>query len=85
LSDLFRGTEELFDGWAMNAIAEAGLERIKNTPSLLTADRMVMNKYVTRLGYFKATDLRVIERVEEIFFPNAVNLIALIRKAYRLE
>ncbi len=85
LSDLFRGTEELFDGWTMNAIAEAGLARIKNTPSLLTTDRVIMNKYVTRLGYFKATDLRVIERVEEIFFPNAVNLIALIRKEYHLE
>ncbi|HJS55627.1 MAG TPA: hypothetical protein VJ765_13830 [Chitinophagaceae bacterium] len=85
LSDLFRGTEELFDGWTMDAIAEAGMAKIKNTPPLLTTDRVVMNKYVTRLGYFKATDLRVIERVEEIFFPNAVNLIALIRKEYHLE
>ena len=69
----------------MNGIAEAKLAKIKNTPSLLTTDRVVMNKYVTRLGYFKATDLRVIEKVEEIFFPNAVNLIALIKKEYHLE
>ncbi|HEX6168842.1 MAG TPA: hypothetical protein VFZ33_04055 [Chitinophagaceae bacterium] len=85
LSDLFRGAEELFDGWTMNAIADARLTKIKNTPPLLTTDPVVMNKYVTRLGYFKATDLRVIEKVDEIFFPNAVNLIALIKKEYHLD
>jgi hypothetical protein len=75
----------LFDGWTMNAIADARLAKIKNTPSLLTTDPVVMNKYVTRKGYFKAMDSRVIEKVDEIFFPNAVNLIALIKKEYHLE
>src|SRR5574339_945277 len=64
LSDLFRITEELFDGWALNEIAEAEFTRPVKTPSLVTNDRIILNKYVTRLGYFKATDLRIIERIE---------------------
>jgi hypothetical protein len=85
LSDLFRVTEELFDGWAMNSIAEAGLTKQENTPPLLSSDRGIINKYVTRLGYFKATDMRIIERIEEVFMPGALKLIDLIRKEYHLK
>jgi hypothetical protein len=85
LSDLFRVTEEIFDGWTMNAIAEAGMNKPASTPSLLTTDKIVMNRYVTRLGYFKATDLRIIERIEQVFLPNAINLMTLIKEKYNLE
>lgn len=84
LSDLFRITEELFDGWALNEIAEAEFTRPVKTPSLVTNDRIILNKYVTRLGYFKATDLRIIERIEQAFLPSAVNLINMIKKEYHL-
>jgi hypothetical protein len=85
LSDLFRVTEELFDGWALNSIAEAGLTKQENTPPLLSSDRRVINKYVTRLGYFKATDLRIIERIEQVFMPDAAKLIDLIKKEYHIQ
>jgi hypothetical protein len=85
LSDLFRIAEELFDGRALNEIAEAEFARPVKTPPLITIDRKILNKYVTRLGYFKATDLRIIERIEQAFLPNAVNLINLIEKEYHLK
>jgi hypothetical protein len=85
LSDLFRITEELFDGWAMNEIADEGFAKPVNTPPLVINDKNAMNRYVTRLGYFKATDIRIIERVEQIYIPNAMSLIDLLKNEYHLQ
>jgi hypothetical protein len=85
LSDLFRVTEELFDGWAMNDIAEAGLGKPEYAPPLITTDRIVMNRYVTRLAYFKATDVRIIERLESVYLPDAEKLIKQIKKEYHIK
>ena len=85
LSDLFRMTEELFDGWAMNEIAETEFAKPEKTPPLIINDKYAMNKYVTRLGYFKATDMRIIERTEQIYIPNAINLIDLLKNEYHVK
>ncbi len=85
LTDLFRITEELFDGWAMNEIAESNFARPQKTPPLLSNNKTEMNKYITRLGYFKATDLRIIERIEQVFRPAAISLMNLVKKEYHLE
>lgn len=85
LNNLFIANEDIFDGWVLSAIADSGFKRISHTPKLLTAGNQVLSRYVTRLGYYKATDKVIIDKINEIYLPNAVRLIDLLKKEYHLK
>ena len=85
LHNLFLANEDLFNGWALTAIADSGLKKISHTPPLLTNERATISRYITRLGYYKSADKAIIERILEVYLPTAVSLIALLKKEYHLK
>lgn len=85
LYSLFIANEELFDGWELTAIADSGFIKPFHSPPLLTAERSVISRYITRLGYYKATDKIIIEKIKHEYLPAAMRLIVLLKKEYKLK
>jgi hypothetical protein len=85
ISNLIFANEEMFDAWAMSAIAESGFQRPAKTPPLLQNDKLVLNRYVYRLGFFKAVDNSILLKTKEQFLPNAGRLIRLLKSEYHLK
>ncbi len=84
ISNLVFANEEMFDAWTMIAISESGFNRPSETPPLLQNDKLVLNRYIYRLGFFKAVDNSILSKTKEEFLPNAIRLIGLLRSEYHL-
>jgi hypothetical protein len=85
LNNLFIAGEEIFEGWAFNQIADSGFTIISPAPPLINNDKASISKYVTRLGYYKITDKVILDKIKEVYFPAAEELIRFLKKSYHLE
>jgi hypothetical protein len=85
LNDLYIANADLFDAWVMNSISDSNYKKPIEAPPLLLTDKLTLNRYVTRLAYFKASDRSILRKTINEFLPNAIRLINMIQKEYHLE